>query len=69
MFDGFRLLFAMTFYKRFFYRGEIAFLISSAILEELAGLVFLGKYHFDKLIPTLKENNISPESVKSHDSA
>jgi hypothetical protein len=28
-----------------------------------------GKYHFDKLIPTLKENNISPESVKSHNSA
>jgi hypothetical protein len=28
-----------------------------------------GKYRYDKLIPTLKENNISPESVKSHNSA
>ena len=27
-----------------------------------------GKYRQDKLIPTLKENNISPESVKSHNS-
>jgi hypothetical protein len=28
-----------------------------------------GKYRQDKLIPILKENNISPESAKSHNSA
>jgi len=28
-----------------------------------------GKYFQDKLLPTLKENNISPESAKSHSSA
>ena len=50
-----------------YFRPALVYQHFNVILEHFghAG----GKYRQDKLIPILKENNISPESAKSHNSA